>query len=1088
MLKNNHLFRRPTYFLGAFFLLFTGTIHTAQSCPITAVQYTRVNVSSCSGTPCDGSATVTGTTGGSGTYTYLWSNGQTGPTATGLCPGNVSVTVTDGSGLCSFTQTFPILRGNAGSQAPLDDTLHVTMWTSYPQAGPPWYVCQGQCVNVWVEIDTSTGGGPYIYDWSLDAAGMVGPGPHQFCPMTPPTYRVTVTDAACLTTTIISTPEIRVAPLLLTTGSVDATCFGSCDGEVTVNASGATAPYTYLWSNGQTTPTNTQLCPGPYSVEVRDSWGCRSTATGSVNDGIDIIIDMSNVNDVSCAGGNDGSATANATTGEPPFTYSWNTAPVQNTPTASNLTAGTYTVTVTDNKGCTKTQNVTINQPPPLAANATSTPAACGASDGTATVNASGGTGPYTYSWAPSGQTGATANGLAPGIHTATVTDANGCTQTASTTVAELLPPTASITGFTNVTCNGANNGSATVAGAGGVTPYTYSWNTAPVQNTATANNLPPGNYIATVTDVNGCTATANATITEPAPITFTLTKNDASCGASNGSASVTNIAGGTGGYTYSWAPMGGTGATANNLPQGNYTVTVTDANGCVETDNITVNASAPPDVAITGSTNVTCNNGNNGTATALATGGTAPYNYSWNTNPIQNTATATNLEAGTYTVTVLDLNGCSDNASVTISQPPAITLSVTKNDATCGEANGSATANPSGGAGGFTYQWNTIPAQSTVTASNLMPGTYTVTVTDANGCTQSGNITVNDTPGPTAGFTFSNVCVNSPATFTNTSTNGVSYDWNMGDGNTSTQTSPTHTYTTAGTYSVRLIVTSSIGCRDTITQDITILPLPVIDFSAPPVTGCSPVIGIFTNNNPLPGGTCLWNLGDGTTSTDCNSVTHTYTNPGCYDITLTVTSADGCTNQQTQNDAVCVTGVPNADFTMSPGKVPEMFPEMTFINLSTGADTYYWEFDGGQAGTSTATNPSVNFTGLQPRTYDACLWASNNDGCIDSICKAFSVYSDFLIYVPNTFTPDDDGINEIFLPIISGHSEDDYKLYIFNRWGDLIFETDNPSKGWDGFHNGVKAKTDVYVWKIKVKPLEHPDIQEYIGHVNLLK
>ncbi|RYX77967.1 hypothetical protein EON76_07180, partial [bacterium] len=290
---------------------------------------------------------------------------------------------------------------------------------------------------------------------------------------------------------------------------------------------------------------------------------------------------------VSCNGGSNGSATVTATGGTGNYTYLW--APSGGTAaTATGLAAGTYTVTVTDANGCTKTQIFTITQPAVLATTGTQTNVSCnGGSNGSATVTATGGAGNYSYLWAPSGGTAATATGLVAGVYTVTVTDANGCTKTQSFTITQpaLLATTAA---QTNVSCNGGANGSATVTATGGAGNYSYLW--APRGGTAaTATGLAAGTYTVTVTDANGCTKMQGFTITQPAALAATTAQTNVSCnGGANGTATV-NVSGGTGAYTYSWAPSGGTAATATGLAAGTYTVTIKDANLCQTTQSFTI-------------------------------------------------------------------------------------------------------------------------------------------------------------------------------------------------------------------------------------------------------------------------------------------------------------------------------------------------------------------------------------------------------------------------------------------------------------------------------------------------------------------
>ncbi|CAH0336459.1 hypothetical protein FVB9288_02161 [Flavobacterium sp. CECT 9288] len=316
----------------------------------------------------------------------------------------------------------------------------------------------------------------------------------------------------------------------------------------------------------------------------------------------------------------------------------------------------------------------------------------------------------------------------------------------------------------TNVSCNGGSNGSASVTPSGGAGGYTYSWS--PSGGTAaTATGLSAGIYTVTVTDANGCTATRNFTITQPTAIsTATAVQTNVSCnGGSNGSASVTP-SGGAGGYTYSWSPSGGTAATATGLSAGIYTVTVTDANGCTTTQGFTITQPTALVATAAAQTNVSCNGGANASATVSVSGGTSGYTYSW--APSGGTAaTATGLASGTYTVTVTDANGCTTTQNFTITQPTVLlaTAAAQTNVSCNGGSNGSATVGVSGGTSSYTYAW--APSGGTAaTASGLRAGTYTVTVTDANGCTATQNFTITQ---PTA------------INFTTTVLSG--YDYNTG-------------------------------------------------------------------------------------------------------------------------------------------------------------------------------------------------------------------------------------------------------------------------------------------------------------------
>ena len=479
------------------------------------------------------------------------------------------------------------------------------------------------------------------------------------------------------------------AGFTLSATETSVSCNGGSDGTVTVTVNGGVAPYAVTVadvtkninaSGGSTLFTG--LTSGAKTVHVVAANNCTKETSIEVGQPETALsARISAQTNVACFGNATGSATASAAGGTAPYTFSWNTSPVQIGATASNLAAGTYTVTVTDTKGCTTTAQATITQPQAaLAAQISAqTNVSCfGNTTGSATVTPGGGTSPYTFSWSTNPvQTGATATNLTAGTYSVTVTDASGCTTNAHATITQPAAAlSASISGQTNVSCFGNGTGSATASAAGGTAPYTFSWNTIPAQTTATASNLTAGTYTVSVTDAKGCTTNAQATITQPAAaLSASISGHtNVSCfGNATGSATA-SAAGGTAPYTFSWNTIPAqTTATASNLTAGSYTVSVTDAKGCTTNAQATITQPAAAlSASISGHTNVSCFGNATGSATASAAGGTAPYTFSWNTIPAQTTATASNLTAGTYTVSVTDAKGCTTNAQATITQPAA--------------------------------------------------------------------------------------------------------------------------------------------------------------------------------------------------------------------------------------------------------------------------------------------------------------------------------------------------------------------------------------------------------------------------------
>ena len=570
----------------------------------------------------------------------------------------------------------------------------------------------------------SAGSGSYTYDWTPNAP--VGDNAATASGLTAGTYTVTVTTSCGLSSTV-SVTLTEPGAVTATTTQTNVLCNGATTGSAGVNLSGGTAPYTYVWSNGSTAQSVCGLAAGNYSVTIKDANNCSIIKNFSITQPAALEASTSQT-DVSCFGGNSGAAGVMPTGGVAPYTYLWsNGSTAQN---ISGLTQGNYTVTISDANNCSITRSINITQPSELTASTAQTNTTCyGTATGTATITVSGGTGSYAYLWSPSGATTETATGLAAGTHTVTVTDDSGCQIVRSYNIQD-APLLTAATSSTNVACFGAANGSATVNVTGGTGSYSYSWS--PSGGTgATASNLAPGTYTVTIADANACQITKSITITQPAlALTATTTATPACSGGATGSATV-EAAGGTGSYSYSWSPSGGTGETANNLSAGVYTVTVTDANNCQISENVTIIETTAMTVSIQ-SSDITCNGAANGTATAVVNSGSGNYTYNWSNGAT--TQSISNIAAGTYSVTVSDLSGCTGATdSVTINEPTALNVSVTKVDANCFGDVTSASATVTGGTAPYTYAWPN--GETGASATNLPQGSQVLTVTDANNC-----------------------------------------------------------------------------------------------------------------------------------------------------------------------------------------------------------------------------------------------------------------------------------------------------------------------------------------------------------------
>jgi large repetitive protein len=989
--------------------------------------------------------------GGTPGYYYSWSPyGGSGATATGLMAGTFTVTVTDALG-CAISQTVAVTQ-------PLAISATVTVNNNVG--------CFGGS-NGSATVNSSGGTPAYFYSWSpyggnAQTASNLGAG----------TFTVTITDIyGCMqkAQTVITQPAIL-------TGSVSATsnvsCNGGANGSGTVAGSGGTPGYTYAWSpSGATTATANNLAAGTHTATITDANGCTTQVLVTINQPTPLSASVSTSNNVSCNGGNNGSATVSAAGGTGPYTYSWNTNPVQTTATATNLGIGTYVATVTDSKGCVVSANsVTITQPPVLTVSATPTssiscnstiiisasasggsgsyfyswntgstndsitvgtgtysvtvtdgagcnagttvsvqasnstlsssitpPATlCNGASTTLTMNASGGFGGYSYLWS----TGATSTSIitVAGNYCCTVTDGGGCQTTACVTVNQNPPVTASIGTPQNV-CPGGTT-TITASGGGGQAPYSYLWNTG--QTTASVVQ-PQGTYTVTVSDATGtsCSATATVTISQSPTMTLSLGSTNVGCfGSANGTASV-YASGGMPGYTYSWTPAGGTNATASNLGPGNYTVTVTDAIGCTKTGNVSI--SQPPSAvsALASSTNILCFGQANGTASASGSGGYSPYYYYWSNNGAS-TSSITGLAPGVYSVTVADSSGCYALATTTVTSPSDISLSYTTSAASCGTNNGSATVMPTGGAGAYTYTWAPVGGNG-ATASSLAAGNYTVTVKDGNGCQKQLVVTVPSTSSVVnANFAASTACLNTVTTYTDLSTANndviVAWNWNFGESssgssNVSSLQNPSHTYSSAGTFTSSLVVTTQMGCADTIFVAVTVNPLPVISFTWS--TGCSGVT-TFSNSSSISGGTITnwsWNFGDPNSGplniSNLQNPSHAYGVSGAYQVLLTATSNNGCIGTLTQN--LTVPSIPVAAFVVQNGckNSPTLFVDSSQVQNGT-ITGWAWDFGDGTA-PSSSSNPTHTYT--NNATYTVTLIVTSNFGCMDTISQAVTIY-----------------------------------------------------------------------------------------------
>ena len=852
---------------------------TVGSATVTAPDLLEANVTTTNpdcGTGLTGSATVMGS-GGVAPYTYAWSTGATTQMITGLSTGSYSVTITDQNG-CTATEAFNII-----SQG--DITVSVTGTDSANCDDPSG-----------TATASATGGtGPYMYMWSNGATSA------SLTNLAAGTYGVTVTDAnGCQGSGSVTIGGI--GGLNIAIDATPAAC-GQGGGTAGVMILSGTGPFTYAWSNGMTTAVITGLSAGTYSVTVTDANGCTATASTTIDGGSDITVTGMTF-DASCANGDDGSIALTVMGGDTPYSYSWSNG-TTGTSVLNGLAAGTYTVTVTDNSGCVTSETFTIGEPSLVTALVSTNSAGCTVANGSASVNASGGTGPYTFAFSGGTASGNSVSGLASGNYTVTITDANNCSSTVNFTIDTSDDNINVNVSTTSQQCD--TPGSAVVTANGGTAPYTFNFSTGQSGSSGSVSGLSGGvTYSVTVTDSNGCIAVEMFSVgSDGGNISLAISTTDQLC-TTDGSVTVT-ASGGTAPYTYSFSNGQSGASNSATLAAGSYNVTVTDAQGCTAVEFFDI-AGDDGDISITvTTTDQLCTEA--GTATVTASGGSGPYTYAFS-GGVAAGNTATGLVAGSYTVTVTDANGCTETADFDVDSDGAVldvTLEVTNPVTSCLFLNaGSITTTVSGGQAPYTYSYTGTSSTASF-VNGLTAGTYTVTVTDAQGCSGTATVTI-DAVNSISNFVFidenqdgiqqaseggkSGVTV----TLTGTDTNGGSITMSMmsdGLGNTFFDGLPNGTYEICiSAPSGVSITTANAGGDDSVDSD------------ANQTTGCT---GTFTLN----GSDCRDDIDFGVFS-DCDN----FTNPGeiGFDQTL-----------------------------CGPGNVPAPLVQVEPATGGSGAITYLW-------------------------------------------------------------------------------------------------------------------------------------------------
>jgi gliding motility-associated-like protein len=780
-----------TYVYDANGCVTTQNVTVSNSYIVAVSVVTQTDVSCYGGS--DGSVTVD-ISGGTPPYSYSINGSifQSSPVFTNLSATTYIVTLRDSRGCTDYL--------SVAIQQPAQLQINVDNVTNA--------LCYGTATGA-INITVTGGTAPYFYSWSNNTTNE-DPGS-----LAAGTYTVTVTDSkGCFTTTGATVSQPTALSFSIASYH-DLKCYNDSSGSIDISVNGGVAPYSFSWSNGATTEDIYNLYSADYTVTVTDNNGCPVYGEQFIAQPTQLTSSVS-VTDVSCNGYSNGAVDLTVYGGTAAYAYIWNNGAT--TQDLTNVTAGSYNVIITDAHGCITTNVTTVSQLAALSLSTVVTNVTCnGTATGAVDLTVTGGTGTYSYLWNNNAVT-QDLSGVLAGNYSVTVTDGNSCSASVAVSVVEPSQPLTANAVATDVTCNGTNDGSVGLFVSGGTTPYVFSWdNLATTQN---ISGLGAGDYSVTVTDANGCNAFADATVNEPAALTATIQGSDVTCfGGNDGLATVTNVSGGNPAYSYFWNTFE-TSSGISNLAAGNYAVVVNDSKGCQVIKYITI--SQPPVITITSSVSSINCFGETGNIDLTVTGGSGNYTYTWNNNAT--TQDLSGVTAGTYSVTVYDANNCSATASFIITQPAAMVLNGTPVSVACaGGANGSIAITVNGGVFPYAYLWSTNATTQNV--NGLSGGTYTVTVTDANGCTISQSFVINEPGAISSSITGVNpTCFGANTGSADLNVNGgaqpYSYLWST------FQATQDLNNLTAGTYYV--IITDANGCtkRDSV---ILTQPLPLL-------------------------------------------------------------------------------------------------------------------------------------------------------------------------------------------------------------------------------------------------------------------
>jgi len=781
-----------------------------------------------------------------------------------------------------------------------------------------------------------------------------------------------------------------------------------------------------------------------------------------------------------------GTASVEASGSIPGYTYEWydmGWATIgQINDTATNLCAGTYYGIATSSIGCEDTVTVVINSSGSMTSNNVNTNPLCfGSCDGTATISPTGGAIPYSYTWSGSTSTIDFADDLCTGFHTVTITDNLGCVITDTFTLAEPSEILIATT-FVEPLCFAGFDGSVTLTVSGGTPNYSYLWDNTGTSTTQNISGIPSGTYNVDVTDANDCVQSFQTIVTSPSQVTLTAVTDSVTCAGMCDGSIVTNITGGgTSPYQYSIDNVTfGTGNTFGSLCEGLHTVFILDDNSCLDSIMLQVFPSSSLADATIGPVVTLCENIPPVQLFATDPGGI------WSGTGISNTTLGIFDPAiagpGIHEVIYTISGVCGDADSVMVDVLPADNLTITSPTDVCEDAPSfTLSAQGTGGSWSGTGIVDAVTGEFSPTTSGV--GSFMVYYTTNGVCPAIDSIeqvvSSNDVPIITvvSAMCLSDGPINLTANFPGGIWSGAGItDSILGTFDPFVSGSGNHIIT----YDLNTMCSGS---------DVIII---IVNGAQPGnivlsnTSGCIPLTLNVSSTAAGNNQSCIWDLGNGVQQTTCDAFDYTYTEEGCYDISLTLTDSIGCVSNISAGTQVCTDPSPTSSFSFSPSNVLVYNAMVQFTNESSSVVNSQWIINDSLYSTEVET--SFDFESLGIGTYPVCLVVENSSGCKDTLCQDVQVVADFSIYVPNAFSPNGNGDNDYFNAVLNGPAPEDFKMYIFDRWGALIFTTDDYLGKWDGSYRGKTSLQDVYIWKISYREEGDEQIHVLSGHVSLIR